>query len=60
MKILRLFLAFVPLVLAAEWWLHSPALVFVFACLGLLPLAGAMGEATEQLATARASAWAAS
>jgi Ca2+:H+ antiporter len=29
---------------------HAPALVFVFACLGLLPLAGAMGEATEQLA----------
>ncbi|MEO8587206.1 MAG: cation transporter, partial [Acidobacteriota bacterium] len=50
MKILRFFLAFVPLALAAEWLFHSPALVFVFACLGLLPLAGAMGEATEQLA----------
>jgi Ca2+:H+ antiporter len=50
MKILRFFLAFVPLALAAEWLFHAPALVFVFACLGLLPLAGAMGEATEQLA----------
>jgi len=49
-KILRFFLAFVPLALAAEWLFHAPALVFVFACLGLLPLAGAMGEATEQLA----------
>src|SRR5512143_3430520 len=50
MKILRFFLAFVPLALAAEWLFHSPALAFVSACLGLLPLAGAMGEATEQLA----------
>ncbi len=50
MKALRTFLAFVPLALAAEWLLHSPTLVFVFACLGLLPLAAAMGEATEHLA----------
>ncbi len=50
MKFLRALLVFVPLAAAAEWWWHSPALVFVFACLGLLPLAGAMGEATEHLA----------
>lgn len=50
MRILRFFLVFVPLALAAEWLFHAPALVFVFACLGLLPLAGLMGEATEQLA----------
>ena len=50
MRILRFFLVFVPLALAAEWLFHAPALVFTFACLGLLPLAGAMGEATEQLA----------
>ena len=50
MKVLRFLLVFVPLALAAEWLLHAPALVFVFACLGLLPLAGLMGEATEQLA----------
>ena len=50
MKILRFFLVFVPLALAAEWLFHAPALVFAFACLGLLPVAGAMGEATEQLA----------
>ena len=50
MRFLRFFLVFVPLALVAEWLLHAPALVFVFACLGLLPLAGLMGEATEQLA----------
>jgi Ca2+:H+ antiporter len=50
LKVLRFFLVFVPLALAAEWLFHSPGLVFVFAGLGLLPLAGAMGEATEQLA----------
>jgi len=49
-KVLRWFLVFVPLACVAEWVLHSPALVFTFACLGLLPLAGAMGEATEELA----------
>ena len=45
-----------PLYLAvpAAIWLSTqpadPTLVFVVACLGVLPLAGLMGEATEQLA----------
>jgi Ca2+:H+ antiporter len=45
-----------PLYLAipAAIWLASrsadPTLIFVVACLGVLPLAGLMGEATEQLA----------
>ncbi len=34
----------------AAYYLHQPpALVFVLACLGVLPLAGFMGEATEHL-----------
>jgi Ca2+:H+ antiporter len=48
-KVLRWFLVFVPLALAAEWLLHSPMLAFVFSCLGLLPVAGLLGEATEEL-----------
>ena len=50
MKVLRWFLAFVPLAFVAEWVLHSPGLAFVFSCLGLLPVAGLLGEATEELA----------
>jgi len=48
-KILRWFLVFVPLAFAAEWILHSPMLAFVLSCLGLLPVAGLLGEATEEL-----------
>jgi Ca2+:H+ antiporter len=48
-KILRWLLVFVPLALAAEWIFRSPALAFVFSCLGLLPVAGLLGEATEEL-----------
>jgi Ca2+:H+ antiporter len=48
-KILRWFLVFVPLAIAAEWIFHSPTFAFVFSCLGLLPVAGLLGEATEEL-----------
>jgi Ca2+:H+ antiporter len=41
----------VPLSLLLQYVFHAPALpVFVAACLGVLPLAGYMGEATEHLA----------
>jgi Ca2+:H+ antiporter len=40
----------VPLSIVLGWLDQSPVLVFVFACLGVLPLAGYMGEATEHLA----------
>ena len=44
-------LAAVPASLLLERVLHAPALaVFATACLGVLPLAGYMGEATEHLA----------
>ncbi len=49
MKVLRWLLVFVPLAFVAEWVFHSPGLAFVFSCLGLLPVAGLLGEATEEL-----------
>ncbi|HEU5089437.1 MAG TPA: calcium/proton exchanger [Roseiflexaceae bacterium] len=50
MKYLRYLLIFVPLAAVAEYVLHNPLLVFVFASVGLVPLAGLLGEATEELA----------
>jgi Ca2+:H+ antiporter len=43
-------LAFAPLALAAEWLHWGPVLVFSFAALAIVPLAGLMGESTERLA----------
>ncbi len=40
----------VPVSVLLGWLDQSPVLVFVFSCLGVLPLAGYMGEATEHLA----------
>ena len=46
----RLMLLAVPAALAAEYLLHSPAVViFGLSCLAVLPLAGFMGDATEHL-----------
>lgn len=50
MKFLRYLFIFVPLAVVAEFVLHNPLLVFVFSCIGLIPLAGLLGEATEELA----------
>ncbi len=50
MNWLRLMLVFVPLAFVAEFVLHNPLLIFLFSCLALIPLAGLMGEATEELA----------
>jgi len=50
LKYLRYLLAFVPLAAAAEFLHWSPILVFVFSCVALVPLAGLLGEATEELA----------
>jgi Ca2+:H+ antiporter len=49
-KFLRYLLIFVPLAIFAEFVLHKPLLVFAFCCVGLIPLAGLLGEATEELA----------
>jgi Ca2+:H+ antiporter len=46
-----LFLLAVPVSIVLGYLLHAPAVwVFFTACLGVLPLAGLMGEATEHLA----------
>ena len=45
-----LLLIFIPLAPIAEWLHWGPLLVFAFAGLAIVPLAGMMGEATEQLA----------
>ena len=50
MKYLRFMLVFLPLALLAEYVWSNPTLVFVFASLALIPLAGYLGEATEELA----------
>jgi Ca2+:H+ antiporter len=43
-------LVFVPLSLAAEFFLRMPVVVFITSCLAIVPLAGLIGLATEQLA----------
>src|SRR2546427_3783580 len=49
-RLLMALLVFVPLapIAAASHW--GALLVFTFACLAILPLAGILGEATERLA----------
>jgi Ca2+:H+ antiporter len=48
---LNLLLAFVPVAFVMEYALHaSPVLVFLVSCLAVIPLAGLMGHATEELA----------
>lgn len=43
-------LIFVPLSFVAEFAFHEPVAVFVTACLAIVPLAGLIGRATDQLA----------
>ena len=50
MSVLNLLLIFVPLAIGAELLHASPTWVFAFAALGVIPLAGLIGEATEELA----------
>ena len=50
MSLLNLLLVFVPLAIGADLLHASPTLVFAFASLGVIPLAGLVGEATEELA----------
>lgn len=47
---LNALLVFVPIAIYLATSHRSPAAVFICACLALLPLAGLMGEATEQIA----------
>ncbi|HEU4800371.1 MAG TPA: calcium/proton exchanger [Gemmatimonadales bacterium] len=45
----KLLLLAVPAALVANWMHQSPVVIFVLACLAVLPLAGFMGDATEHL-----------
>ncbi|MBW3655355.1 MAG: calcium/proton exchanger [Gemmatimonadetes bacterium] len=48
---LNLLLVFVPIAMVMEWGLHSPPIaIFVVSCLAIIPLAGQMGHATEEIA----------
>jgi Ca2+:H+ antiporter len=48
---LNALLVFVPLAFVLEYAVHAaPTTLFVVACLGVIPLAGLMGHATEELA----------
>jgi Ca2+:H+ antiporter len=50
LRYLRYLLIFVPLAVAAELLHWNPLLIFSFSCIALIPLAGLLGEATEELA----------
>src|SRR4029079_13559987 len=43
-------LVFVPISIVADLFIHQPVLVFWTAALAIVPLAGLIGESTEQLA----------
>ena len=44
-------LIFVPIAMLMEWVFHSPPIwIFVISCLAVIPLAGMMGHATEEIA----------
>ena len=50
-NLLNLLLVFVPVAMVLEWGVHaSPTLIFIVSCLAVIPLAGLMGHATEELA----------
>ena len=50
MKYLRYLLIFVPIAVAAELLGWDPLIIFSCSCIALVPLAGLLGEATEELA----------
>lgn len=50
MKVLRYFLVFVPISIVGEFLHFSPTWMFVLSALAIVPLAGLMGEATEEIA----------
>lgn len=50
MRILRYLLVFVPIALLAEYVIGNELLIFATSAIALVPLAGVLGEATEELA----------
>ncbi len=50
MKLLKYMLVFIPISFIAEFVMHvSPSIMFILAALSIVPLAGLMGEATEEI-----------
>lgn len=49
MKILKFLLIFVPISIIAKFMKVSPSILFVLAALSIIPLAGLMGEGTEEI-----------
>ena len=49
MKFLRYLLILVPVSIVFEFMHLSPTLIFITSCLAIIPLAGLMGEATEEI-----------
>ncbi|MDS0524272.1 calcium/proton exchanger [Clostridium sp. SHJSY1] len=49
MKVLRYMLIFIPISFVCEFLHVSPSIMFVLAALSIVPLAGLMGEATEEI-----------
>lgn len=49
MKYLKYLLIFIPISILSEFLGFSATLIFVFAALSIIPLAGFMGEATEEI-----------
>ena len=49
MKILRLLLSFVLISIVGEFMHFSPTLMFILSALAIIPLAGIMGKATEEI-----------
>ncbi len=49
-NVLNALLVFVPVAMLMEWVFHSPPIwIFVISCLAVIPLAGMMGHATEEI-----------
>jgi Ca2+:H+ antiporter len=51
LRLRNLFLLFIPATVVLNLMHANPLLVFIVACIGVIPLAGYMGEATEHLAS---------
>ncbi len=56
MRWLRYLLVFVPIAGLAEFVLHNEILIFATSAIALIPLAGVLGEVTEELAGRRDAA----
>ena len=49
MKILKYMLIFIPISLIAKFLNASGTVMFILACLSIIPLAGLIGEGTEEV-----------